>query len=229
MATKNINLRTINPETLEMFSKFNVAFMSLRKLREKYKADSALIEDERTKILESRKNDLDAGIPLDTVLVKWSTVEVEKKQAVLDAQYEQDCAPHKEAKKAAMGLLDVNLYYGYLLAQQKGSLASKGSVTLKKGKKTEQVDLDKSYVDMIKAFLVSIDAGHSDDVKAVSKLANILAVRTSGMIKANKGGDYVKTKSATQYNELLLCNMLQYMVVDKGILVQQDDFSLVMA
>ena len=229
MATKNINLRTINSETLEMFSNFNVAFMTLRKLREQYKADSAIIEEERAKILENRKNDLDAGIPLDTVLVKWSTVEVDKKQTALDNKYEADCAPHKEAKKQAMALLDPNLYYGYLLAQQKGSLASKGTVTLKKGKKSEEIDLDKSYVDMIKAFLVSIDAGHSDDVKAVSKLANILAVRTSGMIKANKGTDYVKTKSATQYNELLLCNLLQYMVVDKAILVQQDDFSLVLA
>ena len=229
MATKNINLRTINADTMDMLSRFNVAHMTLRKLREKFKADMSVLEGEKDKILENRKNDLDAGIPLEKVLVKWSTVEVDKKIAVLEDQYEKDCEPHKSAKKDAMSLLDPDLYYGYLLAQQKGSLASKGAITLKKGKGTQTIELEKSYVGMIKQFLVDIGAGHADNDKAVSKLANILSVRTSGMIKANKGVDYVKTKSATQYNELLLCNLLQYMVVDKGILVQADDFTLALA
>ena len=229
MATQNVNLKCINPEIIDMFSKFNVAFMTLRALREKYKADMSVLQAEKDKIIENRENDINAGIPLDTVLVKWSTVDIDRKIAALDNKYEQDCAPHKAAKKAAMDLLDVNLYYGYLLAQQKGSLASKGAITVKKGKGTQTIELDKSYVDMIKTFLADIGAGHADNDKAVSKFANVLAVRTSGMIKANKGTDYVKTKSAIQYNELLLCNMLQYMVVDKAILKQAEDHSLTLA
>lgn len=229
MATKNVNLKCINPEVIEVFSKFNVAFMTLRSLREKFKSDLAVLQAEKDKILENRENDINNGIPLDTVLVKWSTVDIDRKITALTNKYEDACEPHKEAKKAAMKFLDVNLYYGYLLAQNKGSLASKGSVTVKKGKGTQTIELDKSYVDMIKSFLADIGAGHANDDKAVSKFANVLAVRTSGMIKANKGVDYVKTKSATQYNELLLCNVLQYMVVDKGILVQADDFSLSLA
>lgn len=226
MATTNINFRTMSAKTVNMFSQFNVALRSLQALREKYKADCAKIEQDRNKIIEDRNNAIDNGLNADDAYRKYSLVEVEKAQNRLDLQYEKDCEPHKKAKKAAMDMLDDNLYLGYLLAQANGSLASKGKVKVKKGKNFETHELDKSYVDMIKAFLVDMGAGHADDAKAVRKVANIIAVRTSGMIKVNKGTDYIKVKSATQYKELALCVLLQYLVIDKSVLVQADDFSL---
>ena len=229
MATTNINFRNIKADYVSMFSQFNAAFRNLQTLREQYKADCVSIEEKRSKILEERNKAIDDGMSADDAYRKYSLVEVDREQNKRDLQYENDCKPWKESKKAAMDLLDDDLYLGYLLAQSKGSLASKGSVTIKKGKKLEKHELDKSYVDMIKAFLAEIGAGHADNDKAVSKVANIIAVRTSGMIKCNKGTDYIKVKSATQYKELALCVLLQYLVIDKGILVQQDNYTLAKA
>ena len=226
MATTNINFKTMSDETINMFSMFNIALQSLRALREQYKADCAKIEQDRNKIIEDRNNAIDNGLNADDAYRKYSLVEVDKAQNRLDLQYEKDCEPFKKSKKTAMDMLDDNLYLGYLLAQNNGSLASKGSVTVKKGKKVEKYELDKSYVAMIKDFLAKIGAQHADNDKAVNKVANIIAVRTSGMIKANKGTDYIKVKSSTQYKELALCVLLQYLVIDKAVLVQADDFSL---
>lgn len=226
MATQRINFATLNSDAIKAFSDFNLAFHKLRELREVYKSAMQELEAEKAKIVEARTNDLDAGIPLDTVLMKWSTVDVERRMAQLDAKYEDDCKPYKDMKKSAMELVDVNLYYGYLLAQKNGSLDSKGSITLKKGKNTQKVEVDKGYKSIISDFLVTIGCTKTDDDKALNKFVQTMAVRTSGLIKCNKGTDYVKVKSNTQYNELFMANFLQFLVVDRGLLVENEDFSL---
>jgi len=229
MATKRINFATINEESLKAFSDFNLAFHKLRELREVYKIESGKIAEKKTSILKARDEELAEGRPLADVLVKWSTVEVDNAQRALDNKYENDCKPYKDMKKSAMELVDVNLYYGYVLAQNKGSLDSKGAITLKKGKNTETITVEKGYKTIIGEFLGNIGCTKTDDDKALSKFVQTMAVRTSGMIKCNKGDDYVKVKSASQYNELFMANFLQFLVVERGLLVQNDDFSLSMA
>lgn len=228
MSTKRINFATINPATIETFSKFNVAYWALRALRDTYKAESSKIEEEKAKILENRKSDLDAGLPLNEVIVKWSTVEVERKQNALDVKYEKDCAPHKESQSECMKLVNSDLYYGYVLAQKNGSLNSKGSITIKKGKSTEEHELEKSYSAMIEDFLVGIGCSKTDDAKALSKFVQTMAVRTSGMVQCNKGENYVKVKSASQYNKLFMLNFLQYLVVERSVLVEDEQHNLTM-
>lgn len=228
MATTRINFATINETALESFSAFNVAYWELRKLRDNYKVESAKIEDEKAKILENRKTDLDAGLPLSEVLVKWSTVEVERKQNILDSQYEKDCEPHKNSQSKAMELISADLYYGYVLAQKNGSLNSKGTITIKKGKSTEELELEKAYSAMIKDFLVEIGCSKVDDEKALNKFVNTMAVRTSGMVQCNKGDNYVKVKSASQYNRLFMLNFLQYLVVERGLLIEDEQHNLTM-
>lgn len=226
MATNRINFATLNSDSLKAFSDFNLAFHKLRELRDVYKAESAKIAERRASIIEQRDNALAEGRDRDTVLAQFSTLEVDNEQRALDAKYEDDCKPYKELKKSAMALVDVNLYYGYLLAQKNGSLDSKGSITLKKGKNTQKVEVDKGYKTIIADFLVTIGCTKTDDDKAMTKFVQTMAVRTSGMIKCNKGDDYVKVKSNTQYNELFMANFLQFLVVDRGLLVQNEDFSL---
>ena len=228
MATKRINFATINEESLKAFSDFNLAFHKLRELRDAYKAESAKIAEKRASIIEQRDNALAEGRDRDTVLAQFSTLEVDNQQRALDTKYENDCKPFKELKKKAMELVDVNLYYGYLLAQKNGSLDSKGTITVKKGKNTESVTIDKGYKTIISEFLDTIGCTKTDCESAVSKFVQTMAVRTSGMIKCNKGDDYVKVKSATQYNELFMANFLQFLVVERGLLTQNDDFSLSM-
>lgn len=228
MATKRINFATLNNEAIDTFSKFNKAYWALRALKDAYKSECAKIEASRNKILENRKNDLDAGIPEDEVIRKWSMVEVDKAQNALDYKFGKDCEPHNESIKEAMKLVDSDLYFGYILAQNKGSLDSKGSITIKKAKSTEEHELDKSYKSMIGDFLVKIGCSKTDDEKALSKFVNIMAVRTSGLVQCNKGENYVKVKSATQYNRLFMLNFLQYLVVERGLLVEDSEHNLTM-
>ena len=228
MATQRINFATINKDSLKALSDFNLAFHKLRELREVYKAESAKIAEKRASIIEQRDNALAEGRDRDTVLAQFSTLEVDNQQRALDTKYENDCKPFKDMKKSAMELVDVNLYYGYLLAQKNGSLDSKGSITIKKGKNSNRITIDKGYKTIISEFLDTIGCTKTDCETAVSKFVQTMAVRTSGMIKCNKGADYVKVKSASQYNELFMANFLQFLVVERGLLVENDDFSLEM-
>lgn len=227
MATQRINFATINTTSMESLSKFNKAHFALKDLREKYKANTTTVETEISMIKDERKKAMENGMSTDEAISKFSIESKLEQLATLKVEYENACRPHKDAQKEAMKWVDSNLYYGYILAQ-KGSLNAKGEISIKKGKSTETITLEKSYTDMIKDFLVAIGCSKTENENALNKFATTMSIRTSGMIKCNNGDDYVKVKSTSQYNSLFILNFLQFLVIERGLLVESEDHTLSM-
>ena len=225
--SKKVNFGTINVETLETLSKWNVAKSELSKLKAKFDVDVKPLNEEINKIKENRKIDMDAGIPIDDVLRKWPTESVNAKIAALEAQYKKDCEPHKEAQKAACAMIDDVMYYAYVLSMKKGDCGATGKIMVKKGKKEEEWTLEKSFKGHISDYLEKIGC-YTDNATALSKFADIMKTRTSGTVKSNKDGEYVKAKSASQFKDLFIRNFLQYVVVDKGVVTVNEDNTLSM-
>ena len=226
--SKKINFGTINAESMNKLSAYHVAYLELKSLRECYKKDMSKLEEEEAKILENRKLDLDAGLLTDEVISKWSTEEVRSKMRKLEAEYKKNCEPHNKAKKEAMSLLNDTLYHSYVLSMQKGDLSAKGKLVIQKKKSSEEYDLQKSFKGIICDFLDTIGCRNQDNATALDKFAQTMSIRTSGMVRNNKGEDYIKVKSASQFKEIFMLAFLQYTIVEKGVITVNDDGTLSM-
>ena len=226
--SKKINLGTINENAMIHFSSYHYAYQTLKALRTEYRANLDLLEKEEEKLLENRKKDIEAGLPEEETVRKWSTEEVHKKMRALKFQFDKDCEPLNEQKKYALSILDERLYYSYALCMQKGSLSATGTYTIKRKKSTEEYKIEKSYKAIIRDFLNEIGCKGQDNDTALEKFAQVMSIRTSGMIKCSKGEDYVKVKSANQFKELFMLAFLQYVIVEKGVVTINEDQSLSM-
>ena len=227
--SKKLNYGMVNEVALEKMSKYHVALLEIKSLTETCRAEVKKIEDEIEKIKENRRNDLKAGLPESEVIEKWPFDGRYEKIDALKTKLSTDCEPHKKAKKDAVdALIPADLYYGYILFCEKGSMDCKGSVEIKKGKKTEIHDINSSYKTMVKDFAVNLGLGGVDNDTALNKFAQLMIARTSGMVKCNKGEDYIKFKSATQYNELFMLAFLQFVILEKGVVTINEDGTLSM-
>ena len=55
-----------------------------------------------------------------------------------------------------------------------------------------------------------------------------MSVRVSGNRIISKGEEYVGEKSASQFNKLFMYNFLQYVIIEKGVVVINEDNTLSM-
>lgn len=226
--SKKINFGAINAESMKKLSTYHVAYLELKNLRESHKAEMDKLEIEENKILENRKNDMEAGIPRDEAISKWSIEDVHAKMRKAEIQYKKDCEPHNKNKKEALGLFPDDLYFAYVLSMQKGDLSAKGTLTIQKKKTSEEHKLDKSFKTIIADFLDTIGCKNQDNDTALGKFAQIMSVRTAGMVRNSKGEDYIKVKSASQFKELFMLAFLQYTIIDKGVITVNNDGTLSM-
>lgn len=229
--SKKINLGTINTESMEKFSNFHVATASLKSLREQYKSDKDKISVEIAKVVDARKTAKEKGMSDEDATAKFSLEPCYKKLNKLDEELKANCKPYNESKRDALKLLPVNLHYAYRLAMLKGDLNATGKLVTKRDPKTnevkEEVTLDKSLKCYVKDFLTAIGLDASNDT-ALTKFAQTMAVWTGGMMKSNKGEDFLKAKGASQFNELFMLAFLQYTIREKGIITVNADNTLSM-
>lgn len=225
---KKINFGTINEKSMAELSAYHVAYLQLKSLRAKYKEDMDKLVTKEEKIIANRKNDIEAGIPAEEAIEKWSLEEVYSDKRKLEYQYKKDCEPHNKNKKEAIKLLDDNLYFAYVLSMQKGDLSAKGTLTIQKKKKSEEYKIEKSFKGIICDFLDTIGCRNQDNATALDKFAQTMSIRTAGMVRCNKGEDYIKVKSASQFKEIFMLAFLQYTIIEKGVITVNEDGSLSM-
>ena len=226
--SQKINFGTINAEAMETLSAFHVAHVELRKLAESKKAEIEKVEKQIEEIKEARQKDIDSGISVDVAISNHSMESVLAERARIEAQYEKDTKPHKDAQKEALKLLPNSLYYAYVLAMKKGDLSASGKLTIKKGKNDTDITVEKSIKGYIKDFATSIGCSNTENDKAMDKFAQTMSVRVSGNRIISKGEEYVGEKSASQFNKLFMYNFLQYVIIEKGVVVINEDNTLSM-
>lgn len=227
----NVNLGTINNESMEVLSKFHVARAEILRLKEEKKADIEKIESEIAELKAKRTEAIEAGEETESVVAKYDILPLHSKIASIENKFKEDCKPHQQAKKDAMSLIPTGIYHAYLLVMSTGNPASKGTVGVKRnkaGEVKESVKVEKSLANLIKDFAQTIGLGNSENEYAIEKFATIMATRTNGMMKSNKGSDYIKVKSESQYKELFILSFLQYAIIEKKVVIVNEDNTLSM-
>lgn len=227
--SKKINFGTINAESLSVLSDFNVAIFELRKLSETRKADVAKVEKEMDDLREKREKAIsDKTMTRDEAISAYSLEECYTKIAAINVKYDADCKPYKEAQKKALELVDDSIYYAYVLSNEKGSLGATGTLTLKKGKKSEEIKVEKSLKNSVRGFAEKIGCTGAENETALEKFATTMSLRVSGNKRKNKGDEYVGEKTASQFRSDFIYNFLQYTIIEKGVITQSDNHTLSM-
>ena len=221
-----INLATINATTLGMFSDYHKALAELEKLSNDFRDGKKALEKERTEILAKRQEDMEKGATLEEVAVKYDLMPVDNKRRALENAYKDNCKPHKDAMKKALEVLPNAMYFSYLLASKKSNTNAKGSITLTKGKKTEEVKVEVGFKDFVRDFLVEIGASNTDNDNAIAKFVDYLVINTSGMRSVTIEKGYADDKKEVQFKKLFMSVFFKYAIIDKKVLVVNDDNTL---
>ena len=226
--SKKINFGTINSASIKTLSDFHVAHVELRKLNDEKKSALEKVEEKIAKIKEERQKAVDGGMSADDAIIAHSFEEAFTERNTIIAKYDEESKPHKDAQKKALEMLPNNLYYAYVLAMRKGDLSAKGVLTIKKKKESIEYKLEKSLKGYVRDFAEEIGCSNTENETAMEKFAQTMSVRVSGNRILSKGDEFVGEKSASQFNKLFMYNFLQYVIIEKGVVVVNDDNTLSM-
>ena len=209
--SKAIMLNAITEEAIEMLSTYNIAWRTAKSIRKahndlikKYKADLEELQKERQTLVEN-------GMSVNEAISKISTLEIDKKLAQ-ERQALRDDNKDLNAKFSAGRCMVDNdeVYNAYLAYITTG-------------------DNEKFKVYLVKFFAtIGIDA--KSEWAKTNRFTNIILARVSGVLKATgkarDEGNYTKPRSKEGFKDIFVAAFLQFMVCDKHILDENEDFTL---
>lgn len=205
---KKINLGTISDIALNMLSSYNVGFRKAPATRKYHNEIIESLQKQVNNVLEKRQALIDAGTPANEAISKFSCLEENK---ALNSAKEDKAAAIKEInKKMADGraMITKEMYNAYILYMTDGDVEA----------------MTKSMLTFLAT--LGIDAPEV----ATSKFAEIMVARISGQRKATgkslEAGNYTKDKSERAFQDDFLRAFLQILVKEKGVLDENEDYTL---
>ncbi len=201
--SKRINLGNMTTDFVEGLSHFNQSLKAIDKINTEYREKISTAEKTLEDLRSDRKAYMDEeGHTLEEALVKFSTLDAENEIRALNTAKEKELEPWKETKKNAIKFFALKeVYTAYVSAMEKANF--------------------KPYTTIMQKFLE--ESGVETPETATSKMAQILALRASGVVRNGaknraKTGRLTRNKSEKQYVELFLMTFIDYCVIDKGVL-----------
>lgn len=221
--SKKVNLSTINVSFVESLSNYNVALDAIRKASDARSAAMDKAQEEENKVKEARKKAIEGGMSSDEAISKYSMEPVINMRNSALENYNNAVAPHKKAQKEVYASVSDSVYYAYLITIDKLSMDAKGTVQIKKGKSVEEHKVDKCFKSEIRAFLESINVFGADNDTALNKCAEALRTLTSGAVKSNKPGEFLKAKGMSTFKDAFIRAFLQYGVKRNVLVINEDN------
>ena len=206
--SKKINLGTISEMALNMLSSYNVGFRKAPATRKQHNDIIDALQKKVDAVLAKRQALIDAGTPANEAISKFSCLEENK--ALNSAKEDKSAAIKSINKKMADGraLITKEMYSAYVLYMTNGDAES----------------MTKSML----TFLATL--GINAPEVATSKFAEIMVARISGQRKATgkslENGNYTKDKSERAFQDDFLRAFLQILVKEKGVLDENEDYTL---
>lgn len=209
--SKAIMLNAITEEAIEMLSTYNIAWRTAKDIRKthndlikKYKADLEELQNKRNALIEN-------GMSVNEAISKISTLEIDKKIAQEKQALRDDNKDLNAKFSAGRCMVDNDeVYNAYLAYITTG-------------------DNEKFKVYLVKFFAtIGIDA--KSEWAKTNRFTNIILARVSGVLKATgkarDEGNYTKPRSKEGFKDIFVAAFLQFMVCDKHILDENEDFTL---
>ena len=221
--SKKVNLSTVNSDFIESLSNYNVALSAIKNDMEVKNKAIEKADEEENNVKESRKKAMEEGKSADEAAAMYSMEPVITARNKAEEDYKKAVAPHKKAQREAYASVADSVYYAYLLTIDKMSMDAKGQLEIKKGKKTEIHKVERNFKGEVRAFLESINVTSIDNDTALNKAADALRTLTSGAVKSNKPGEFLKAKGMNTFKDLFLRAFMHYGIKRNVLVINEDN------
>lgn len=119
MSKKQIDFIQIDESALKHLENFSATRIAIAKEDQRHKKVLSPLKKQLEALKENRENDINAGIPRDEVLIKYSTVEVDDAIRKENDLHKEIMQPLNEELKSTYGFVADGLYDGYVLKIEK--------------------------------------------------------------------------------------------------------------
>ena len=119
MSKKQIDFTQINESALKHLQNFAAARIAIAKEDQRHKAVLSPLKKQLEVLRENRENDINAGLPRDEVLIKYSTVDIDNAIRKENYLHKKITKPLNEELKSTYAFVSDGLYDGYVLKIEK--------------------------------------------------------------------------------------------------------------
>lgn len=119
MSKKAIDFTQMNQSALAQLEKFSATRIAIAKEDQRHKSIMDPLKKQLEAIHESRENDINAGLPLNDVLTKFPTIEVDKAIRAENILHKEIMKPLNFELNSTYGFIPDGLYEGYVLKIEK--------------------------------------------------------------------------------------------------------------
>lgn len=193
MAKNQINFSKMSKEASAQLNTFKESALALAKEDLRYKAEVKPLKAQLETILANRENDLAQGMDLDTVLEKYSRVEVDNAIRKAETEHKAIVEPLNKTMRDTYAFIPETMYEGY--------------------KKKIEEHKRGVFLDAIKEFLINLGIENCSQAQ-ISKLAenmsDMFGARYAQSKKIVENDTLTTTTSKAQFNKLFMavfCDM----------------------
>ena len=200
MSKKVIDFTQINETALVHLQNFAAARIAIAKEDQRHKAEKKSLNAQLEAIHENRELNIKAGFPRDEVLIKFSTLEIDKAIRKEEDKHKEIMKPLNEDLKSAYAFIPENMYEGY---KRKMELHKRGE-----------------YINCINAFLENLgieENSQSALCKLAEQISDYLGVTVSKSGKLLKEHKFSCVMHKVLFNRLFMsvfCDIL----AEKGVI-----------
>lgn len=207
---RKINFGEITSVALNMFSEYNVGVSKEALINTKYKELLKPAKEAVEAVIKQREEAILSGKMTENEAINsFSRLEADKEVARLEAERDEKLKEVRKHIKSGRVCVTEDLYKAYTIFMKNGNFDA--------------------YCHQMQLFLTSLGLTCPD--KASEKFAQLMSARCAGR-KKQRGKKFAENRQRTkdkglgEFQGLLMDCMIEYLTIDKGVLDENEDFTL---
>lgn len=200
MSKKVIDFSQIDPKALVHLQNFAAARIAIAKEDQRHKEVLSPLKKQLEALKESRENDINAGLPRDEVLIKYSTVDIDNAIRKENDLHKEITKPLNEELKSTYAFVPEELYEGY---KRKMELQKRGE-----------------YLNCLNSFLQNLgitETSQSALCKLAEQITDYIGVSVSTSKKLLEDRVFTCVLKKNQFNRLFM-SIFCDIITERGVI-----------
>lgn len=200
MSKKAIDFSQIDPKALVHLQNFAAARIAIAKEDQRHKEVLSPLKKQLEALKESRENDINAGLPRDEVLIKYSTVDIDNAIRKENDLHKEITKPLNEELKSTYAFVPEELYEGY---KRKIELQKRGE-----------------YLNCLNSFLQNLgitETSQSALCKLAEQITDYIGVSVSTSKKLLEDRVFTCVLKKNQFNRLFM-SIFCDIITERGVI-----------
>ena len=199
MSKKSINFKNMSEKAKNQIEEFKFSMVAIAQENVTYHGNMKQLDNKLKAIKENRKIDLEQGMAVNDVLVKYSTLEVDKEIAAEKLRHKETLKPLNENINSTYEFVPENMYFSYVHKIEDG----------KRG----------DFLNAISDFLTKLGIKEATDsqIRAMAeRMSDNMGAKISKADKIVNGGDFHEVLKERGFYKLFMsvfCDLYIWLVL----------------